>query len=166
MKKTRTVFYELLRSPVGELLLVGNEQGLKILSFQDGRHPQAIDPQWEKDRKPFQLVISQLEAYFKGCLTRFTVKLSPGGTNFQQGVWKALRRIPYGKTVSYGDIAKQIGNPHASRAVGAANGQNPISIIVPCHRVIGANGKLVGYGGGLPIKQSLLALEQHPGRAR
>ncbi|GJL63114.1 MAG: methylated-DNA--protein-cysteine methyltransferase [Nitrospirales bacterium] len=160
------MFYELLRSPVGELLLVGNEQGLKMLIFQDGKHPQAIDSQWKKNRQPFQDIIAQLKAYFEGDLTKFSMKLSPDGTDFQQKVWKALRRIPYGKTVSYGEIAKQIGNPHAARAVGAANGQNPISIIVPCHRVIGANGRLVGYGGGLPIKQSLLALEQHHGRAR
>ncbi|WP_447969288.1 methylated-DNA--[protein]-cysteine S-methyltransferase [Nitrospira sp. M1] len=160
------MFYHVLRSPVGKLLLVGNEQGVKMLSFQDGRHPQAIDSQWRKDRQPFDDVITQLEAYFDGERTTFSVKLSPEGTDFQRNVWKALRRIPYGKTVSYGEIAKRIGNPHASRAVGAANGQNPISIIVPCHRVIGANGKLVGYGGGLPIKQSLLALEQEYGASR
>ena len=154
------MYYDLLRSPVGRLLLVGNHQGLKMLIFQDGKHPQAIDSQWKKDRRPLQDIIAQLEAYFEGDLTKFSVKLSPDGTDFQQKVWKALRRIPYGKTVSYGEIAKQIGNPNASRAVGAANGQNPISIIVPCHRVIGASGRLVGYGGGLPIKQSLLELEQ------
>ncbi|MGB0909625.1 MAG: methylated-DNA--[protein]-cysteine S-methyltransferase [Nitrospirales bacterium] len=153
------VFYYLLRSPVGQLLLVGDHQALGRLQFQDGKHPQAIDPQWKKARQPFETVISQLEHYFKGRLTKFTVKLSPEGTDFQQKVWKALRTIQYGTTVSYGEIATRIGNPHASRAVGAANGQNPISIIVPCHRVIGANGKLVGYGGGLPIKQSLLELE-------
>ena len=159
-QKSQTLYY-LLRSPVGGLLLVGNNQSLKMLSFQDGKHPQAIQSQWKKDRRPFQKIIMQLEAYFEGHLTKFTVKLSPEGTDFQQKVWKALRSIPYGETVSYGDIAKRIGNPNASRAVGAANGHNPISIIVPCHRVIGANGKLVGYGGGLPIKQSLLSLEQH-----
>ncbi len=154
------MFYDLFRSPVGELLLVGDHQVLKVLSFQDGKHPEAIDPQWKKNRQAFNHVILQLQEYFKGRLTKFSVKLSPDGTDFQKKVWKALRTIPYGETVSYGDIAKQIGNPHASRAVGAANGQNPISIIVPCHRVIGANGKLVGYGGGLPIKQTLLSLEQ------
>ena len=154
------MFYYLLRSPVGRLLLVGNHQGLKVLSFQDGKHPHPIESQWKKDRQHFQKIITQLEAYFDGRLTRFTVKLSQEGTDFQQKVWNALQRIPYGETVSYGDIARRIGKPKSSRAVGAANGNNPISIIVPCHRVIGHNGKLVGYGGGLRIKQSLLALEQ------
>ncbi len=165
-RQERQVFYYLLRSPVGRLLLVGDHQALGRLQFQDGKHPQAIDPQWEKAQHPFEEVISQLEEYFKGRRTRFTVKLSPEGTTFQQGVWKALRHIPYGKTVSYGEIAKRIGNSNASRAVGSANGQNPISIIVPCHRVIGANGKLVGYGGGLPIKQTLLELEQRAVKSR
>ncbi len=154
------MFYYVHRSPVGRLLLVGNHDGLQRLQFQDGNHPQAIEPGWKKDRTVFEPIISQLEDYFDGRLKRFSLTLSLQGTDFQQRVWKALQKIPYGKTVSYGTIAKQIGNPQASRAVGAANGNNPISIIVPCHRVIGHNGKLVGFGGGLPIKQTLLSHEQ------
>ncbi len=157
------MFYYVLQSPVGKLLLVGDVDGLQQLQFQDGKHPQPIEAGWKNNRRPFRHIISQLEDYFDGRLKQFSVTCSLKGTDFQQKVWKALRTIPYGKTVSYGDIAKQIGKPNASRAVGAANGQNPISIIVPCHRVIGANGKLVGFGGGLPIKQSLLELEQQHG---
>lgn len=149
-----------MKSPVGRILLVGNEQSLMQLSFQDGRHLVNRDPKWTYSEAPFKKPIQQLNEYFTGERKSFTIKLSPTGTPFQQKVWCALRTIPYGKTVSYGDIAKAIGNPKASRAVGAANGQNPISIIVPCHRVIGSTGKLVGYGGGLPIKETLLKLEE------
>jgi methylated-DNA-[protein]-cysteine S-methyltransferase len=109
---------------------------------------------------PFKEVIQQLEGYFAGQLQIFHVELSLQGTAFQLAVWHALQHIPYGATTNYGEIARQIGNARASRAVGAANGQNPVSIIVPCHRVIGKNGHLVGYGGGLPIKETLLHLER------
>lgn len=147
-------------SPVGELLLIDDGHGLSGLQFQDGAHPLAIDENWKKQRGPFASVIKQLGEYFAGGLQRFTIPLSLQGTAFQLSVWQALQTIPYGVTASYGTIAKKIGNPKASRAVGAANGQNPVSIVVPCHRVIGTNGKLVGYGGGLPIKTALLDLEQ------
>jgi len=147
-------------SPVGQLLLVGDGRGLCGLHFQDGAHPLEIDEAWKKQRSPFADVIKQLEQYFAGRLKQFTVPLSLQGTDFQLSVWQALTTIPYGITASYGSIAEKIGNPKSSRAVGAANGQNPVSIIVPCHRVIGQNGKLVGYGGGLPIKTALLELEQ------
>ena len=160
MKKKHEIFYYLLQSPVGQLLLVGNRDGLSRLQFQDGKHPYPIHSQWTKDRRVFENVIAQLKDYFDGKRKRFTVKLAQEGTEFQRRVWRALRTIPYGETVSYGDIAKQIGNPQACRAVGAANGNNPVSIIVPCHRVIGHNGKLVGFGGGLPIKRALLELER------
>jgi methylated-DNA-[protein]-cysteine S-methyltransferase len=105
-------------------------------------------------------VIEQLELYFAGKLENFDLALSPDGTAFQIDVWKRLCDIPYGETISYGELAKRIGNAKASRAVGLANGSNPIPIIIPCHRVIGSNGKLTGYGGGLPIKEKLLALER------
>lgn len=105
-------------------------------------------------------VIRQLHGYFSGELESFDLELSPQGTPFQQRVWKELLKIPYGETISYGELARRIGNPNASRAVGLANGSNPIPIIIPCHRVIGSNGKLTGYGGGLPIKERLLALEK------
>ncbi|MGE0473198.1 MAG: methylated-DNA--[protein]-cysteine S-methyltransferase [Nitrospirales bacterium] len=154
------VSYWVCSSPVGRLLLVGNAKGLQGLQFQDGAHPLTIQPAWKKSREPFLAVLEQLQEYFDGSRTRFQIPLNLQGTPFQRQVWQALQRIPYGRTVSYGDIAKKVGSPLASRAVGAANGQNPVSILVPCHRVIGANGKLVGYGGGLPIKQALLELEQ------
>ena len=159
--KDSEIFYWISPSPVGRLLLVGNPDGLQALQFQDGAHPLDIQPTWTKSCEPFRPVLDQLQEYFDGSRTRFQIALNLQGTPFQCQVWKALQSIPYGRTVSYGKIAHQIGSPKASRAVGAANGQNPVSIIVPCHRVIGANGKLVGYGGGLPIKTALLELEQH-----
>lgn len=152
--------YWISPSPVGRLLLVGSSDGLQTLQFQDGAHPLDIQPTWKKAREPFRAVLEQLKEYFDGSRTRFQITLNLKGTPFQRHVWRALQRIPYGQTVSYGEIARQVGSPNAPRAVGAANGQNPVSIIVPCHRVIGANGQLVGYGGGLPIKTALLALEQ------
>lgn len=158
--KELEISYWISSSPVGRLLLVGNPDGLQALQFQDGAHPLDIQPTWTKSREPFCVVLEQLKEYFDGSLTRFQITLNLQGTPFQRHVWKALQRIPYGRTVSYGAIAKQVGSPKASRAVGAANGQNPVSIIVPCHRVIGANGQLVGYGGGLPIKTALLQLER------
>lgn len=158
------VSYCIVESPVGRLLLAGNARALTHLSFQDGRHPIDPDPRWIYAEQPFQRPIRQLKEYFSGKRKTFAVALAPQGTLFQQRVWQALRAIPYGQTLSYGQIAKAVGKPKASRAVGAANGQNPISIIVPCHRVIGSNGKLVGYGGGLSIKETLLAHESshHP----
>ncbi len=162
MKKLPTqegISYCHILSPVGKLLLAGTARELTLLSFQDGMHPIHPDPSWTYSEKPFRHVQKQLQAYFSGRLKKFSLSLAPEGTPFQLQVWQALKKIPYGKTVSYGQIAKSIGKPSASRAVGAANGQNPLSIIIPCHRVIGGNGKLVGYGGGLPIKEQLLSLE-------
>lgn len=152
--------YWIWPSPVGALLLRDDGEGLCGLQFQDGAHPLAIEHNWKKQRSPFTRVIHQLEEYFAGRLKRFTIPLSLHGTAFQLSVWQALQTIPHGVTASYGAIAKKINNPKASRAVGAANGHNPVSIIVPCHRVIGATGKLIGYGGGLPIKTALLELEK------
>ncbi len=154
------VYWRLCPSPVGRLLLAGSTKGLQILQFQDGAHPLAPPRDWRQDSRSFQEIVEQLEQYFAGHRRRFEVKLDLEGTPFQLRVWKALQYIPYGKTVSYGELAVQIGHPQASRAVGAANGRNPVSIIVPCHRVIGATGRLVGYGGGLPIKTALLELEK------
>ncbi len=151
--------YCVMQSPVGRLLLAGDAHALTYLSFQDGRHPINPDPQWTYSETPFQQPIQQLKEYFSGKRKTFTIKLASKGTPFQQEVWQALLSIPYGQTLSYGQIAQAIGKPKAVRAVGAANGQNPVSIIVPCHRVIGSNGKLVGYGGGLSIKEALLTHE-------
>jgi methylated-DNA-[protein]-cysteine S-methyltransferase len=147
-------------SPVGDVLLIADARGLRGLHFQHGPHPLTPDPAWDHWRQPFQEIIPQLEDYFAGRLQTFHIPLSLQGSPFQLGVWQALQHIPYGSTASYGDIAGSIGNPNASRAVGAANGQNPVSIIVPCHRVIGKKGDLVGYGGGLHIKEALLDLER------
>lgn len=158
--KNSEISYWITPSPVGRLLLVGSPDGLQALQFQDGAHPLDIQPTWTKSREPFRAVLEQLREYFDGSRTRFQITLNLHGTPFQRHVWKALQRIPYARTVSYGEIARQVGRPKASRAVGAANGQNPVSIIVLCHRVIGSNGNLVGYGGGLPIKTALLELEQ------
>ncbi len=151
--------YCYMQSPVGKLLLVGEADGLYQVHFQDGTHPARAETDWEQDERPFREVLRQLKAYFAGKLTRFDLPLKPEGTEFQLRVWRALRMIPYGKTWSYGELARRIKKPKASRAVGAANGQNPIPIIVPCHRVIGADGSLTGFGGGLKIKQQLLELE-------
>ena len=145
-----------LRSPVGDLTIMENGEAITHLLF---------GAQNDGPCEPSPLLIEaarQLEAYFARRLRRFDLPLSPTGTAFQMRVWEALRTIPYGETRSYADIAALVGSPRGMRAVGLANGKNPISIIIPCHRVIGKNGALVGYGGGLPIKAALLALEQSP----
>jgi methylated-DNA-[protein]-cysteine S-methyltransferase len=149
-----------IESPVGPLLLAADATGLRTIEFVNGRRPAAPDPTWQESPEALQEPIRQLRAYFAGELESFDLPLSPTGTKFQLDVWKRLCDIPYGETISYGELARRIGNPNASRAVGLANGSNPIPIIIPCHRVIGSNGKLTGYGGGLPIKEKLLALER------
>jgi methylated-DNA-[protein]-cysteine S-methyltransferase len=149
-----------MESPVGPLLLSADDSGLREINFVNGRHPVTADPSWRRDPAPLQETIRQLNAYFAGELEEFDLPLVPEGTPFQLKVWKNLCEIPFGETISYGELARRIGNPNASRAVGLANGSNPIPIIIPCHRVIGSNGKLTGYGGGLPIKEKLLALER------
>ena len=131
--------------------------------FRHGRDKEKIQPDWEPDRRMLKEPVRQVEAYFSGTLKDFDFPLAPQGTTFQTSVWKELLRIPYGETISYGELARRLGNPKAVRAVGLANGSNPIAIVIPCHRVIGSNGSLVGYGGGLPIKQALLALERGQG---
>ena len=154
------LYHHTLDTPIGGLLLVGDMDALHGVYFQDGkRGPHNPDQSWEPSERPFKEVQRQLKAYFAGKLKDFDLPLAPQGTAFQLQVWKALRTIPYGKTWSYGELARRIRRPDAQRAVGAANGQNPIPVIVPCHRVIGADGSLTGFGGGLPIKQKLLALE-------
>ena len=147
-------------SPIGQLLLVGDDSGVQQINFPRNGHSAPAEAEWTQDSNVFSEPIRQLNAYFAGDLEDFDLDLAPQGTPFQQKVWDELLRIPYGETISYGELAKRIGNPNASRAVGLANGSNPIPIIIPCHRVIGSNGKLTGYGGGLPIKEKLLALEK------
>jgi len=154
------VSYTQMESPVGPLLLAANDQGLREILFVNGRSSARPRPSWREDKAVLKETIQQLRAYFAGDLEDFDLPLAPEGTPFQLKVWKRLCEIPYGKTISYGELARRIGNPNAARAVGLANGSNPIPIIIPCHRVIGSNGKLTGYGGGLPIKEKLLALER------
>lgn len=152
------------RSPLGTLLLVGEADGdrlaLRGLYFDGAPHSRGVVPEGaEEDAAAFADVVRQLEAYFDGARTSFDVALAPRGTAFQREVWRALTAIPYGETTTYAAIATAIGAPRASRAVGAANGRNPLSIIVPCHRVIGGDGALTGYAGGTANKRALLALE-------
>ena len=154
-----TVQFRSVDSPVGLLTLAGRDGRLMHLRMVD----QTYEPSragWESDRTAFPDVVEQLESYFAGELFEFKLDLELIGTVFRRSVWAALRTIPYGQTRSYGEIAAQIGSPTAFRAVGLANGHNPIGIIVPCHRVIGTNGSLTGYGGGLDRKRALLALEK------
>jgi len=146
-------------TPVGRLLLAGDAQALRRVHFQSGPHPMRAAPEWREDATPFAPVLAQLGEYFSGTRRAFTLRLAPAGTAFQLAVWEALRAIPYGQTVSYGELARRLGNAGGARAVGLANGANPLPIIVPCHRVIGADGCLTGFGGGLHMKRTLLCLE-------
>lgn len=158
------VFYSLFPSPVDELLLLSNGEALTGLYMEP--HSIKRTRGAVRDDAKFKTVREQLTAYFAGRLTKFDLQMAPEGTEFQKQAWRALCKIPYGETISYGEQARRIGQPNAFRAVGTANGQNPISIIVPCHRVIGANGSLTGYGGGLPRKRWLLAHEAAYSKAR
>jgi methylated-DNA-[protein]-cysteine S-methyltransferase len=154
--------YTVMDSPIGPLILVGSPAGLTEIRFTpEGTTPDP-DPGWQFDQGIFEDVIVQLQDYFAGKRQTFTLALEPHGTPFQREVWAALQTIPYGKTISYGQLAQQIGKPNSVRAVGAANGQNPLPIVVPCHRVIGSNGSLTGYAGGLAVKRFLLNLEGAP----
>jgi methylated-DNA-[protein]-cysteine S-methyltransferase len=154
-----TMSYTYMESPVGQLLLAGRQSGLTWIGFIQG---QDIAPRdgWRAAKAPFREAIRQLTAYFEGRLRAFDLPLAPEGTPFQLAVWNALREIPYGQTVSYAEMARRMGRPRAVRAVGAANGRNPLPIVIPCHRLIGSDGRLTGYGGGLHVKEALLALER------
>jgi methylated-DNA-[protein]-cysteine S-methyltransferase len=156
------LFYtEIDDSPVGPLLLAGDSDALHVLAFGVGSRPREIDASWMPDTKGvLKNVRKELDRYFEGRLRAFSTPLAFNGTAFQNAVWKQLTRIPYGETISYLELAKRIDNPKAVRAVGLANGANPIAIIVPCHRVIGSNGSLTGFGGGIPTKRALLELEK------
>jgi methylated-DNA-[protein]-cysteine S-methyltransferase len=157
---TVAISFTYLETSIGSLLLTSADSGLHSVLFTKNGRPVIPHAGWRKDSSPLREPMRQLRAYFAGELEEFDLTLAPQGTPFQQRVWGELCRIPYGETISYGELAKRLGNPNASRAVGLANGSNPIPIIIPCHRVIGSNGKLTGYGGGLPIKERLLALER------
>ncbi len=152
--------YTSMDSPVGPLLLASDPSGLRLIEFQDARYPEPRDESWVDRLNPIlKQTISELGEYFRGSRREFDIPLAPRGSAFQKKVWNALLDVSYGTVCSYGDIARRIGEPTASRAVGHANGRNPIPIIVPCHRVIGTNGALTGYGGGLHVKEFLLRLE-------
>ena len=162
--------YRFLDTPVGGLLLARDDAGLRLIQFlavgadlkvrpYDGRSQESPSG-WQQRNEDFDDVVEQLQDYFAGRRRQFDLPLAPAGTPFQQRVWRALLDVPYGETISYGELASRIGQRTASRAVGLANGSNPLPIVIPCHRVIGASGKLTGYGGGLPIKQQLLRLER------
>lgn len=154
-------YYTYMESPIGPLLLAGDDSGLRRIGFPEGKNPPQPALEWRRDARCLRYVAEQLDAYFAGSLRDFDLPLQMQGTPFQLSVWKALRDIPYGETISYGELARRIGNPKGSRAVGLANGANPIPIVVPCHRVIGSTGKLTGFGGGLRTKETLLALERN-----
>lgn len=156
--------YTFIDSPLGELLVTRDDGGVSGLYLPTGKHPRRVDPAWQRDDAAFDDVRGQLAEYFTGDRHDFDLDLNPAGSAFQQQVWLALRDIPYGQTTSYGKTAATIGAPGSARAVGLANGQNPISIVVPCHRVVGADGSLTGYGGGIEAKRWLLDHEaKHAG---
>ena len=155
-------------SPIGPLTVVAEDGAITALYMDAQRHAPGAEEfglPGDPGDEPFTTAAAQLAAYFAGQLTEFDLPLAPAGTEFQRRVWDGLRAIPYGQTVSYGELARRVGNPAASRAVGLANGRNPIAIVVPCHRVIGSDGSLTGYGGGLNRKRFLLALEGGPAAA-
>ena len=157
--RVTTVKVTTVTSPVGVLTLTAQDGFITGLHMDDQRHAPPASADWEEDDRPFKAVVEQLEVYFSGQLTEFDVPLRMAGTDFQRRVWDGLRAIPYGETWSYAGLADRVGNRKACRAVGLANGRNPIGIIVPCHRVIGADGSLTGYGGGLERKTWLLEHE-------
>ena len=141
MHRTATTVYWTVDSPIGELLLAGDGERLERLHMQGGKRPAAIGPDWERAEEPFADLCGQLDEYFAGERREFDLELDPHGTEFERRVWDALRQIPYGETEAYGELAERIGHPGRARAVGAANGANPIAVVIPCHRVIGADGK-------------------------
>jgi len=151
------MWYSYANTPIGDLLLVASEEGLLRIEF-----PPSSPPEIPRDNRKLAPVIRQLDEYFAGRRKQFAVKLASRGTPFQLEVWRMLQTIPYGETRTYAQIARDIGRPAATRAVGAANGANPIPIIIPCHRVIGSNGSLTGFGGGIDVKRRLLDLESGP----
>lgn len=157
-----TLYFKFISSPVGELKLAASEKGLAAVLWPDDAPARVplINLTEDKNHPLLRMAEQQLDEYFAGERRTFSIPLDPRGTSFQHSVWDALRSIPFGETRSYGEIARQVGSPAASRAVGAANGRNPLSIVVPCHRVIGASGKLTGFAGGLETKARLLHLER------
>lgn len=160
------IYYTIMDSPFGEILMARNVLGLCHMSFAEDPNRKSPEAEgWRFDPEAFKDTLAQLRAYFNGDLYHFDLPLAPQGTPFQLQAWYALQLIPYGETISYAELANKLGRPQAARAVGAANGKNPLPIVIPCHRVIGRDGRLTGYAGGIHIKEALLALEQR-GRGR
>lgn len=157
------MYYTRFDTALCEVILIGDEQGLiRIhLKTEESNRELVLEPDWIEQKEFFTAAQKELEEYFKGERQSFSIKLNPQGTEFQKKVWQALSEIGYGQTVSYKDIAIKIGNSNASRAVGMANGKNPIPIIVPCHRVIGSNGKLTGFAFGTKLKSEIISLEKN-----
>lgn len=152
--------YSWLETPIGRLLIAGDEAGIRHIAFPSGRQEMRPQPAWREDDVVLAPARAQLSEYFAGGLRDFDLPLAPRMTPFQRRVLEELRKVPYGMTVSYGELARRVGNPKASRAVGMANGRNPLPIIIPCHRVVGSNGALTGFGGGLDTKRWLLEWER------
>ena len=154
-------YYDYYQSPRGRILLVADDQALTGVYFAGQKYHPRIDKNWKRADKhePLRQAKRELSEYFGGKRTRFTVKLAPQGTPFQRSVWKAIAHVRFGQTIAYGELAERAGYPRSARAAGAATGRNPIGIIVPCHRIVGSNGSLTGYAGGLAKKRALLALE-------
>ncbi len=154
------MFYDIIDTPLGRMTLVGDEYALIHIDLPEAKRPLLVAAGWQRNAERFTEERRQFDRYFSGTSSTFDLPLAPRGTPFQQEVWRALCDIGYGETISYAELATRIGRPKASRAVGLANGANPLAIIVPCHRVIGANGSLTGYGGGMDAKRWLLDHEQ------
>ena len=151
--------YDCLDTDLGRILLVSDEQGIRLARIERRGRERRVSAEWRRDPDALAEACRQMREYLAGQRTQFDLPLAPAGTEFQKKVWSELRRIPYGETISYGELARRVGNPRGARSVGAANGRNPLPVLIPCHRVIGSNGDLVGYGGGLPMKRSLMELE-------
>jgi methylated-DNA-[protein]-cysteine S-methyltransferase len=154
-------YYDLYESPHGRMLLVANDEGLSGVYFDGQKYLPKVDPEWRRDARHALLrqAKRELAEYFGGERERFETALAPEGTPFQRSVWKAISKVGFGKTITYAELARRAGYPGSARAAGAATGRNPISIIVPCHRIVGSDGSLTGYAGGLDRKRALLALE-------
>jgi methylated-DNA-[protein]-cysteine S-methyltransferase len=159
VSRTAAPLYTTIDSPLGELLLLGDGDALRGLYMQEGRRPATVGPEWRREPGAFAAADAQLHQYFAGERSAFELPLEPVGSPFQLRVWAALGEIGYGETLGYGELARRIGQPSAARAVGAANGANPLSVVIPCHRLVGAGGALTGYGGGIERKRLLLELE-------
>jgi methylated-DNA-[protein]-cysteine S-methyltransferase len=154
------IVHTTIASPVGPLLLATSDDGMHLIEFHTPRHPMRRDANWhEGDNALLRMARRQLDEYFAGKRRQFELPLAPQGTPFQCEVWHTLAAIPYGETISYAQLAQRVGKPSAVRAVGAANGRNPLPLVLPCHRVIGSDGSLTGFGGGLPTKHFLLRME-------